>query len=314
MNKEMKSGSNLEKLLSRGKFVVTAELGPPKGVNINAIIDKVKILKGFCDAVNITDNQTSIVRMSSISSAIKIIQLGMEPIIQMVTRDRNRIALQSDLIGAAALGVKNVLCLTGDHQCFGNHPSSKNVFDIDSIQLIKMFKDMRDEHKFQCGEEMKHPPNIFIGAAANPFADPFDFRPIRLAKKVNAGVDFIQTQLVYNVEKFKEYMKKVREMDLHEKVYILAGVGPIKSVGMAKYMQKNVAGMDVPDKIVERLKKSKDTKEEGINICVDIIQEIKEIEGVSGVHIMAIAWEEAVPIIVEKTGLLPRPKPQKNRK
>ncbi len=314
MNKEMKSRSNLEKLLSRGKFVVTAELGPPKGVNINAIIDKVKILKGFCDAVNITDNQTSIVRMSSISSAIKIIQLGMEPIIQMVTRDRNRIALQSDLIGAAALGVKNVLCLTGDHQCFGNHPSSKNVFDIDSIQLIKMFKDMRDEHKFQCGEEMKHPPNIFIGAAANPFADPFDFRPIRLAKKVNAGVDFIQTQLVYNVEKFKEYMKKVREMDLHEKVYILAGVGPIKSVGMAKYMQKNVAGMDVPDKIVERLKKSKDTKEEGINICVDIIQEIKEIEGVSGVHIMAIAWEEAVPIIVEKAGLLPRPKLQKNRK
>lgn len=314
MNKEMKSRSNLEKLLSRGKFVVTAELGPPKGVNINAIIDKVKILKGFCDAVNITDNQTSIVRMSSIASAIKIIQLGMEPIIQMVTRDRNRIALQSDLIGAAALGVKNVLCLTGDHQCFGNHPSSKNVFDIDSIQLIKMFKDMRDEHKFQCGEEMKHPPNIFIGAAANPFADPFDFRPIRLAKKVNAGVDFIQTQLVYNVEKFKEYMKKVREMDLHEKVYILAGVGPIKSVGMAKYMQKNVAGMDVPDKIVERLKKSKDTKEEGINICVDIIQEIKEIEGVSGVHIMAIAWEEAVPIIVEKAGLLPRPKLQKNRK
>lgn len=314
MNKEMKSRSNLEKLLSRGKFVVTAELGPPKGVNINAIIDKVKILKGFCDAVNITDNQTSIVRMSSIASAIKIIQLGMEPIIQMVTRDRNRIALQSDLIGAAALGVKNVLCLTGDHQCFGNHPSSKNVFDIDSIQLIKMFKDMRDEHKFQCGEEMKHPPNIFIGAAANPFADPFDFRPIRLAKKVNAGVDFIQTQLVYNVEKFKEYMKKVREMDLHEKVYIFAGVGPIKSVGMAKYMQKNVAGMDVPDKIVERLKKSKDTKEEGINICVDIIQEIKEIEGVSGVHIMAIAWEEAVPIIVEKAGLLPRPKLQKNRK
>lgn len=314
MNKEMKSESNLEKLLSRGEFVVTAELGPPKGVNINTIINKVKILKGFCDAVNITDNQTSIVRMSSIASAIKIIQLGMEPIIQMVTRDRNRIALQSDLIGAAALGVKNVLCLTGDHQCFGNHPSSKNVFDIDSIQLIKMFKDMRDEHKFQCGEEMKHPPNIFIGAAANPFADPFDFRPIRLAKKVNAGVDFIQTQLVYNVEKFKEYMKKVREMDLHEKVYILAGVGPIKSVGMAKYMQKNVAGMDVPDKIVERLKKSKDTKEEGINICVDIIQEIKEIEGVSGVHIMAIAWEEAVPIIVEKAGLLPRPKLQKNRK
>lgn len=308
MNKEMKSESNLEKLLSRGEFVVTAELGPPKGANINTIINKVKILKGFCDAVNITDNQTSIVRMSSIASAIKIIQLGMEPIIQMVTRDRNRIALQSDLIGAAALGVKNVLCLTGDHQSFGNHPSSKNVFDVDSIQLIKMFKDMRDEHKFQCGEEMKHPPEIFIGAAANPFADPFDYRPIRLAKKVNAGVDFIQTQLVYNVEKFKEYMKKVREMGLHKKVYILAGVGPIKSVGMAKYMQKNIAGMDVPDKIVERLKKSKDAKEEGINICVDIIQEIKEIEGISGVHIMAIAWEEAVPIIVEKTGLLPRPK------
>lgn len=309
MNKEMKSGSNLEKLLSRGKFVVTAELGPPKAVNINTIINKVKVLKGFCDAVNITDNQTSIVRMSSIASAIKIIQLGMEPIIQMVTRDRNRIALQSDLIGAAALGVKNVLCLTGDHQSFGNHPSSKNVFDIDSIQLIKMFKDMRDEHKFQCGEEMKYPPEIFIGAAANPFADPFDFRPIRLAKKVNAGVDFIQTQLIYNIEKFKEYMKKVREMDLHKKVYILAGVGPIKSLGMAKYMQKNVAGMDVPDKILEKLKKSKDAKEEGINICVDIIQEIKEIEGVSGVHIMAIAWEEAVPVIVEKTGLLPRPKP-----
>lgn len=309
MNKEIKSGSNLEKLLSRGEFVVTSELGPPKGVDINTIINKVKILKGFCDAVNITDNQTSIVRMSSIASAIKIIQLGMEPIIQMVTRDRNRMALQSDLIGAAALGIKNVLCLTGDHQSFGNHPSSKNVFDVDSIQLIKMFKDMRDEQKFQCGEKMKHPPEIFIGAAANPFADPFDFRPIRLAKKVNAGVDFIQTQLVYNVEKFKEYMKKIRDMGLHEKVYILAGVGPIKSVGMAKYMRNNVAGMDVPIEIVERLKKSEDTKDEGMNICVDIIKEVREMEGVSGVHIMAIAWEEAVPIIVERAGLLQRPKP-----
>jgi len=309
MKKETKSGSNLEKLLNRGEFVVTAELGPPKGVNINIVINKVKILKGFCDAVNITDNQTSIVRMSSIASAIKILECGTEPIIQMVTRDRNRIALQSDLIGAAGLGIKNVLCLTGDHQSFGNHPASKNVFDIDSIQLIKMFKDMRDEKKFECGEEMKHPPKIFIGAAANPFADPFDYRPLRLAKKVNAGVDFIQTQLVYNVKKFEEYMKKVRELGLHEKVYILAGVGPIKSVGMAKYMRSKVAGMDIPIDIVERLKKSEDSKDEGINICVDIIKEIKGIEGVSEFTLMAIAWEEAVPIIVKRAGLLPRPNP-----
>lgn len=305
----MKAGSNLEKVLRSGKFAVTAELGPPKSAEAKVIYEKTNLLKGYVDAVNITDCQTAIVRMSSISVAVMLNQVGLEPIIQMTCRDRNRIAIQSDLLGAAALGIKNLLCLTGDHQKFGNHPASKNVFDLDSIQLLKMVKEMRDEKKFQCGEEMDVEPHFFLGAAENPFSDPFEIRALRLAKKVAAGADFIQTQIVYNIEKFARWMEMVRELGLHKKVYILAGVAPVKSLGMAKYMKNNVPGMDVSDWAIERMTEAgkERAKEEGINICVDVIKQVKEIEGIAGVHIMAIEWEEAVSEIVEKAGFLPRP-------
>ncbi len=303
----MKSGSNLEKVLEAKEFAVTAELGPPKSADGNIVRDKAKILKGFADAVNITDCQTAIVRMSSIAAAAIAMQEGLEPVIQMTTRDRNRIAIQSELLGAAALGIKNLLCLTGDHQKFGNHPEAKGVFDLDSMQLLRMVKEMRDEKKFQCGEEMNAEPHFFLGAAANPFADPFEYRVARLAKKVEAGADFIQTQIIYNVDKFKKWMEEARGRGLHNEVYILGGVTPLKSAGMAKYMKNFVPGLDVPDELIERMKNAEDAKEEGINICVETIKQLREVEGVAGVHVMAIEWEEAVPKILEKAGLLPRP-------
>lgn len=303
----MRSGSNLEKVLSSGHFAVTAEIGPPKSCDSDVIEKKADIMRGIVDAVNVTDNQTAIVRTSSIAGGVIAIRRGLEPVVQMTCRDRNRIAIQSDLLGAAALGIKNILCLTGDHQSFGNHPQARGVFDLDSIQLIDMLRRMRDEKKFMCGEEMTVEPRFFIGAAENPFADPFEFRVMRLAKKVMAGADFIQTQLIYNVEKFARWMEMVRDMDLHKKVYVMAGVGPIKSAGAARYMKNKVPGMDVPDEIVERLQAASDPKEEGIKICLDIINQVRSIEGVSGIHIMAIEWETSVPDIVERSGLLPRP-------
>ena len=323
------SGSNLEKVLKNGHFAVTGELGPPQNADGEVIRKKAKLLKGNCDAVNITDNQTAIVRMSSIGAGTIVVQEGLEPIIQMTCRDRNRLAMQSDLLGAYALGMRNLLCLSGDHQTFGNHPTAKNVFDMDSIQMVQMVAAMRDQHVFQCGEAFKgQEPRFFVGAAESPFANPIEFRPLRLAKKVKAGANFIQTQLIYDIDAFKTFMAKVRELGLHEKVYLLAGVGPLKSPTMARYMKDNVPGLRIPDQLIARMEaagapwasKSKDelTKEdkkarstawqnEGIKICIELIQQIREIEGVAGVHIMAIEWEDAVKPIVEGAGLLPRP-------
>ena len=305
----MKAGSNLEKVLESGVFAVTAELGPPKSADPEVVRRKARLMKGYADAFNVTDGQTAVVRMASWAACLIQKEEGLDPIVQMTCRDRNRIALQMDVLGVAALGIHNILCLTGDHISFGNHPQAKGVYDLDSIQFIQMVKEMRDEKKFQCGEEMDVEPRLFIGAAANPFADPFEYRPYRLAKKVAAGADFIQTQIVFNVPKFREYMKRVCDMGLHEKVYILAGVAPVKSLGAARYMATKVPGMDVPDEIIERMKKTprEKRKEEGIEICVEIIQQVREIPGVRGVHIMAIEWEEAVPEIVERAKLLPRP-------
>ena len=312
----LKSDSRLEKIMSSGQFAVTGELGPPKSVDIDLIRKKAQHLIGKVDAVNITDNQTAIVRVSSIAAGLVLKEMGLEPVIQFTCRDRNRIAIQSDVLGAAIHGLPNILCLTGDHQCFGNHPTSKNVFDIDSIQLISMLKQMRDDAQFACGEEIKNskkaeplPPCIYIGAAANPFGDPFEFRVIRLAKKINAGADFIQTQCIYDMERFEEWMKQVRHRGLHEKVKIMAGVTPLKSVGMAKYMRDSVAGLSVPDSYIERLSKVEKSAaaDEGVNICVEQIKQLREIEGIAGIHLMAIEWEHRVPEIVEKAELLPRP-------
>ncbi|MBN1254626.1 MAG: methylenetetrahydrofolate reductase [Deltaproteobacteria bacterium] len=306
----MKTASRLEKILDKGEFAVTSECGPPRGADPDVIREKGKLLKGVVDAANITDCQTSVVRMSSLASCLILKEMGFDPILQMVTRDRNRIAIQSDILGAAALGINNILCLSGDHQRFGDHPQAKNVYDIDSIQLIMTVKKMRDEGKFLNDEELTKPPKLFIGAAANPFADPFEIRALRLAKKVAAGAQFIQTQCIFNLDRFAEWMRQVVDMGLHEKVAILAGVTPLKSVGMGKYMKNLVPGMDVPDAIIERLKGVEKEKQsaEGIKICIESIQRLKEMEGVRGVHIMAIEWEEKVKEIAEGAGLLPRPK------
>jgi methylenetetrahydrofolate reductase (NADPH) len=306
----MKTESRLEKVLDKGVFAVTSECGPPRGADPDVIREKGKLLKGVVDAANITDCQTSVVRMSSFASCLILKEMGFDPILQMVTRDRNRIAIQSDILGAAALGINNMLCLSGDHQRFGDHPQAKNVYDIDSIQLIMTVKKMRDEGRFLNDEELTKPPKLFIGAAANPFADPFEIRALRLAKKVAAGVQFIQTQCIFNLDRFAEWMRQVVDMGLHEKVAILAGVTPLKSVGMGKYMKNLVPGMDVPDEVIERLKGVEKEKQagEGIKICIESIQRLKEMEGVRGVHIMAIEWEEKVKEIAEGAGLLPRPK------
>ncbi|MCX5824780.1 MAG: methylenetetrahydrofolate reductase [Deltaproteobacteria bacterium] len=305
----MKSGSNLEKVFVNGHFAVTAELGPPKNNDVSVIQRKVDFLRGYVDAVNVTDNQTAIVRMSSIATSAFVIQMGMEPVMQMVTRDRNRIAMQSDLFGATALGIKNIVCLTGDHHTFGNQVNAKNVHDLDSVQLINMVKTMRDEKTLMGGEEkIEGDVNMFIGGAANPFADPFEFRALRTAKKAAAGVDFIQTQCIYDMERFKEWMKMIRDLGVHEKVHIMAGITPLKSAGMARYMAKNVAGITIPDAIIDRMAKAAKGSEEGIKICVEQIQEVREIEGVHGVHIMAIEWEQMISKITEMAGLLPRPK------
>ncbi len=306
---DFKAGSNLEKILKSGQFAFTGELGPPRSAGAEEVREKAKFLKGNVDSVNITDNQTAVVRMSSWAASLLLIQEGLEPNFQMVCRDRNRLAMQSDILGAYAHGVRNMLCLSGDHCRFGDHPEAKGVFDIDSMQLIAMVKQMRDDKKLLSGHEMDEEPKIFIGAASNPFAEPYDYRAYRLKKKIDAGVDFIQTQCIYNMKRFREFIKVANDMGLTEKCYILAGVTPMKSVGMARYMQGKVPGMDVPDEVIERLKGAGKGKvaDEGIKIACEQIEEFKEMKGVAGVHLMAIEWEHKVPEIAERAGVLPRP-------
>jgi methylenetetrahydrofolate reductase (NADPH) len=301
--------SKLERMLAAGNLAVTSECGPPRGSDPEVIVEKSKLLKNHVDAINVTDNQTSMTRMCSLAACIRLKLLGLEPILQMVTRDRNRIAIQSDILGAASFDIHNILCLSGDHQSFGDCATGQNVHDIDSMQLIQTVRHMRDEGKFLGGDEIKRPPQMFVGAAANPFADPYEIRVPRLAKKVAAGAEFIQTQCIYNLDKFEDWMKKACDRGLPEKVAILAGLTPMKSVGMARYMKNRVPGMDVPDEIVKRLADTPKEKqaEEGINICVEAIERLKDVKGVAGFHIMAIEWEEKVPEIVERAGLFPRP-------
>lgn len=305
----LKTESKLEKILAAGHLAVTSECGPPRGSDPEVIKKKGELLKDYVDAINVTDNQTSVTRLSSLAACIHLKLMGVEPVLQMVTRDRNRIALQSDILGAASFDINNILCLSGDHQVFGDCPGGQNVFDLDSMQLLQTVRHMRDNGKFLGGDEINRPPRMFAGAAANPFAEPFKIRVPRLAKKIAAGAEFIQTQCIYNLDRFEEWMKGVCDRGLHEKVYILAGVTPMKSLGMARYMKKNVPGMDVPDEVIDRLAgvPKEQQAEEGIKICLETIERLKEVKGVSGFHIMAIEWEEKVPEIVERAGLFPRP-------
>ena len=306
--------SNLANILKSGHFAVTAEVSPPRSVDLASIERQANILRDYADAINVTDNQAAAVYMSSIVVSGLLVRHGLEPVAQMTCRDRNRLAIQSDLLGAAALGIPNLLCLSGDHAKWGDHPATKNVYDLDSMHLLRIVRNMGEPGCFDNGDTIPDfPPRFFIGAAANPFAPPYEYRPMRLAKKIAAGAQFIQTQLVFNVDRFKEYMAQVRDLGLHEQIYILAGVGPIKSVGAARFMARNVAGLEVPDEVIQRMVKAprgaKAKQEEGIRICVEIIEKVREIEGVAGVHIMAIHWPEAVPEIVRRTGLWPRPSP-----
>jgi methylenetetrahydrofolate reductase (NADPH) len=302
--------SKLEKILAAGHLAVTSECGPPRDGRSDVVEKKARLLKDHVDAVNVTDNQTAVVRQCSLAACIRLKLMGLEPVLQMVTRDRNRIALQSDILGATAFGIHNILCLTGDHQRFGDHPNSTNVFDMDSTRLIQTVKLMRDDGRLLSGHEMAEGrPQMFIGAAENPFADPFEIRVLRLAKKAAAGVQFIQTQCIYNMDKFKLWMRGVCDLGLDKQVAILAGLTPMKNVGMAKYMKNRVPGIDVPDAIIKRVggvPKEKQA-EEGIQILLEQIEELKGVEGVRGFHVMAIEWEEKVPEIVERAGLFPRP-------
>jgi methylenetetrahydrofolate reductase (NADPH) len=303
--------SKLQKIIKAGHFAVTSEVGPPRSADGAVIEEKGHLIKDYVDAINVTDNQTSVCRLCSLAACIRLKILGLEPVLQMVTRDRNRIALQSDILGAASFGINNMLCLTGDHQHFGDHANAVNVFDLDSIQLIQTVKMMRDEGRLIGGHEFNIKPQMFIGAAANPFAGPnVELRVARLAKKAAAGLQFVQTQCIYNMETMRTFMKMVVDRGLHEKVAILAGITPMKNVGMARYMQKRVPGIDVPDAIIDRLKGVPKEKQadEGINIAVEQIEELKGVEGIRGFHIMAIEWEEKVPEIVQRVGLYPRPK------
>ena len=300
--------SNLKRVLAGGKFAVTAEIGPPKGADPNKIRDKAVTVKGCADAFNITDNQTAVVRLSSMGGCVIILEMGLEPIMQITCRDRNRIALQSDVLGAASVGIRNILFITGDHQSFGNHPGAKGVYDLDSIQLIKMLHDMRDKGVFQSGDKiLAGNPDVFIGAAANPFADPYEFRVDRLEKKIEAGADFIQTQSVFNLGKFKTWMDEVRSRGLDKKIHILAGITPLKSLKMTERMKFHVPGVDIPNDIYDRMKNADDPKKVGHEIALGLINEIKKIKGVQGLHITALFWEDIIPHLVKESGLFPRP-------
>ncbi len=292
----------LKEKIESGRFIVCGEIGPPKSCDGNVIREKSKYFKGVVDAVNITDNQTAIVRLSSIASAKILLEEGLEPIMQMTCRDRNRIALQSDLLGAAALGIHNLLCLTGDYQKFGDQPEAKGVFDLDSIQLIATVAKMNSGFLLS-EQEMKKAPDFFVGAAANPFAEPFEMRLIRLHKKVKTGARFIQTQPVFDMDIFTRWMEKVVEMGLHEKCAILAGVMPVKSVKALHHMKKEVPGVKINDEYINRLENASDPKEEGIKIAIEMIKALKKIKGVRGIHIMPVMWESITPVIVKEAGL-----------
>lgn len=299
--------SRLETLLKRGEFVVTSEIGPPKSADGASVREKASHLKGYADAFNVTDNQAATVRMSSLAGSLFCLQEGVEPVMQMTCRDRNRIAMQSDILGAHALGVRNVLCISGDHQRFGNHPDAKNVYDVDSTQQLMMFKRLRDEGTVWTGDALTVAPRLFLGAAANPFADPMELQVLRLAKKVDAGAQFVQTQAIFDLGRFEDWLQMVRAEGIDRRVHIIAGVLPLRSVKAARFMAGHVPGMLVPESVLERMEKAADPKEEGIRICLETLEEVRRMSGVHGVHLMPVAWESVLPRLVCDAGLYPRP-------
>lgn len=304
------ANANLAKVLAAGHFAVCVEVSPPVGPNPEAVQKQINLLKGYGDAYNVTDNQSATVHMSSLAVSIMLKQAGLEPIVQFTCRDRNRLGLQADLLGAAAFGINHILCLTGDHPIWGDHPQCKSVYDMDSVNLIRMARMMRDWRVFENGKNIpKLAPDFFIGAVENPFAPPFEYRPMRVAKKIVAGAQFIQTQLIFNVDRFREFMKRVVDLGLHEQVAILAGVGPIKSLKVAEFMANEVAGVEIPQSIIDRLSplSKEDQAKAGLDLCCEVANQVREIEGVRGLHVMAVNWPDAVPQVVKNLGLFPRP-------
>ena len=298
------SPGRLERVLRTGIFAVTTEISPPDSADPEEVYTRARIFDGYVDAMNATDGSGANCHMSSVGVCSLLTRKGYAMVMQVSCRDRNRIAIQGDVLGAAAMGVANVLCLTGDGVQAGDQPEAKPVFDLDCMSLLHSIKTMRDESRFTSGRVLTSPPHVFIGAAANPFVPPFDFRPLRLAKKVTAGAQFVQTQYCYDIDRLKQYMQQVRDLGLHETVFILIGVGPLASARAAEWIRNNVPGIHIPDEVITRLKGAEKQKREGVQLCIELIQEIKQIEGVSGVHIMAYRQEEGVAEIVDRSGVL----------
>lgn len=298
------SRGRLERVLRSGKFALTAELAPPDSALAEDVYERARMFDGYVDGMNATDGSGAHCHMSSVAMCALLTNVGYSPVMQISCRDKNRIAIQGDVLGAAAMGVSNILCLSGDGVQVGDHPEAKPVFDLDSMSLLEMVRIMRDESRFLSGRPLTSAPEVFLGAAENPSAPPFDFRPHRLAKKIAAGAQFIQTQYVYDVEHLRQFMAKSRDLGLLEKCFILPGVGPLASARTAVWIRNNVPGIHIPDEIIKRLEAAKEPKQEGRKICVELIQQIREIEGVSGVHIMAYRQEEAVGEIVQQSGVL----------
>lgn len=299
--------SKLEALLKTRQFVVCAELEPPQSANAEAIYRKMKYYRGVVDAINVTDSASAVVRMSSLAVSTMLVREGLEPVLQMTCRDRNRIALQSDILGAAGLGVRNVLCLTGDHQTLGDHPSAKGVFDLDACNFLRMVRRMRDDKRFFSGGEIKTEPRLFIGAGANPFAEPFEWRVRHLVKKIDAGAEFVQTQCIFDLERFDKYMEQIRAEGIHERVFIIAGISPAKSARPLEYMKEHVSGLMIPDALIARMKQARDPQAEGIAVALEIIAHVRKTTGIRGVHLMPLKWASVIPTIVKEAGLLPRP-------
>ena len=304
----MRANSRLERVLRSGRFAVTAELHAPDSADPADVYKNALVLAEVCDAINATDGSGANCHMSSLGCCALLTRAGYDPVLQVGCRDRNRIGIQGDLLGAAAMGVKNVLCLTGDDVSAGDQPQAKRVFDLDSIQLLQVARMMRDQGVFLSGRQLTTPPRFFLGAAENPFAPPFEWRPLRLGKKIEAGADFIQTQYCFDVPRLQQFMQRVRDLGLHERVFLLIGVGPLRTEKAAEYMRTKVPGVWIPDAVVDRLAKTpkEQKREEGMRICIEIIQQIREIEGVHGVHLMAYRQEETVAEIIQRAGLLPR--------
>jgi len=298
------SPGRFERVLRAGHFAVTAEIAPPDSADPAEVFTRAAMFDGYVDAINATDGSGANCHMSSVSMCALLTRRGYSMIMQVSCRDRNRIAIQGDVLGASAMGVSNILCLTGDGVQSGDHPEAKPVFDMDCMTSLTMLRGMRDDGEFLSGRKITSPPQVFLGAAANPFAPPFDYRPLRLAKKVSAGAQFVQTQYCFDIDRLKDYMAKVCDLGLHEKVYILPGVGPLASAKSAEWIRNNVAGVHIPDSVIKRLAGAEDQKQEGVNMCIEMVQQIRQIAGVSGVHLMAYKQEHRVAEIVEKTGVL----------